>query len=80
MQYDFLPPEFQPLSPWSYFLLGILYALPVVGWIFLIVHALGAGNINRRNYARSFFCVYVVVIVLALVGVFSGLFYSWTYF
>ena len=64
-------------SPWAYFGLGILYALPLVGWVFLVIHAIGAPNINERNYARSFFCVYVVVIVLTLVGVSTGLLHPW---
>ena len=74
---DRLPPELRPLSPWTYFGLEILYTLPVIGWIFLICHAVGSANINKRNFARSFFCVYVVVILLAILlgvsGVFSGL-------
>ena len=37
-----LPEAYRPLSPWSYFGLGILYALPLLGWIFLIVHASAA--------------------------------------
>ena len=59
-----LPEAYRPLSPWSYFGLGILYSLPLVGWIFLIVHAIGSTNLNRRNYARSYFCVYVLAIIL----------------
>lgn len=39
-----LPEAYRPLSPWSYFGLGILYALPLLGWIFLIVHAIGSAN------------------------------------
>ena len=72
-----LPEAYRPLSPWSYFGLGILYSLPLVGWIFLIVHAICSANINRRNYARSYFCVYVLAIILIAVlgamGVLSGL-------
>ena len=72
-----LPEAYRPLSPWTYFGLGILYSLPVVGWIFLIVHAIGSMNINRRNYARSYFCVYVLAIiliaVLAAMGVLSSI-------
>ena len=72
-----LPEAYRPLSPWSYFGLGILYALPLLGWIFLIVHAVGSQNLNRRNYARSYFCVYVLAIILGVLltitGVLSGL-------
>ncbi len=70
-------PNTGPCRPGPIFGLGILYALPLVGWVFLVIHAIGAPNINKRNYARSFFCVYVVVIVLTLVGVSTGLLYSW---
>ena len=58
--YDQLPPELQPMSPWAYFGYEILYALPVVGWIFLVCHAIGARNVNKRNFARSFFVVYIL--------------------
>ena len=72
-----LPEAYRPLSPWTYFGLGILYSLPLVGWIFLIVHAVGSQNFNRRNYARSYFCVYVLAIILGVLltitGVLSGL-------
>ncbi|MFR5761978.1 MAG: hypothetical protein ACLUFI_10575 [Oscillospiraceae bacterium] len=50
-----LPEAYRPLSPWTYFGLGVLYSLPLVGWIFLIVHAVGSQNLNRRNYARRLF-------------------------
>ena len=43
-----LPEAYRPLSPWSYFGLGILYALPLLGWIFLIVHAIGCLNHLRQ--------------------------------
>ena len=62
-----LPEAYRPLSPWSYFGLGVLYSLPLVGWIFLIIHAIGSTNLNRRNYARSYFCVYLLVIIAAIV-------------
>ena len=72
-----LPEAYRPLSPWTYFGLGILYSLPLVGWIFLIVHAVGSQNLNRLNYARSYFCVYVLAIILGVLltitGVLSGL-------
>lgn len=72
-----LPEAYRPLSPWTYFGLGILYSLPLVGWIFLIVHAVGSQNLNWRNYARSYFCVYVLAIILGVLltitGVLSGL-------
>ena len=71
MKYD-VPSELQPLSPWKYFLLNILYAIPLIGLIFMICHAIGSQNINKRNYARSFFCILIVVLVIFAVFYFSG--------
>lgn len=63
---DRLPPELRPLSPWTYFGLDILYAIPLIGFIFLICHAIGSTNVNKRNFACSFFCIYVVVVAVVL--------------
>ena len=68
-----LPAEYQPLSPWAYFGLGILYSIPLLGLVMLIIHAVSGGNINRRNYARSYFCVYVLAIVLVIVLSITGI-------
>lgn len=73
-----LPEAYRPLSPWAYFGLGILYALPLVGWVFLIVHAIGSRNLNRRNYARSYFCAYVLAIVLLVAASALGILGSLT--
>ena len=63
-----LPEEYKPLSPWTYFLLNIVYAIPLIGFIVLIVMALGGtDNINKRNYARSFFCSLLVSAILILI-------------
>lgn len=59
--------ETNPLSPWSYFGLEILYSIPIVGFIFLIIHAIGAKNVNKRNFARSYFCFIIVVAVIIVV-------------
>ena len=63
---QYLPEAYRPLSPWTYFGLSILYSVPVIGWVFLIDHAVASRNINKRNYARSFFCVYILAAVLIL--------------
>ena len=66
MKYD-VPDDLQPMSPWKYFGLNILYAIPLIGFIFLLCHAIGSRNINKRNYARSFFCILVVVLVIFVI-------------
>ena len=70
---QYLPEAYRPLSPWTYFGLSILYAVPVIGWVFLIAHAVASRNINKRNYARSFFCIYILAAVLILLLSFAGL-------
>ena len=71
---QYLPEAYRPLSPWAYFGLSILYSVPVIGWIFLIAHALASRNINKRNYARSFFCIYILaaIVILGMIGTVLG--------
>ena len=56
--------QYAPLSPWAYFGLQILFAIPIVGFIFLIIFSISGANINRRNFARSYWCVYIVIAVI----------------
>ena len=67
-----LPAQYRPIGAWGYFGLTILFAIPLLGFILQVVFALSSSNINRRSFARSFFCIYIVAIVVALVIVFSG--------
>ena len=53
-----------PLSPWAYFGLEILYSIPIIGFIFLVCHALGASNQNKKNFAQSYFCFVIVIAVI----------------
>ena len=69
--------QLKPLSPWAYFGLQILFSIPVIGFIFLVVFSISGSNINRRNFARSYWCVLVIVLVLVVIttalGVGSGI-------
>ena len=58
---NIIPAENRPLSPWAYFGLQILFAIPVVGFIFLIVFSCSRANINRRNFARSYWCSLILL-------------------
>ncbi len=65
--------EIKPLSPWQYFGLEILYNIPIVGFVFLLIHAIGAQNVNKKNFARAHFCLLLlVVIVIVIVVAISG--------
>lgn len=62
-----IPEEYRPISMWGYFGYEILFSIPIVGFICLIVFALGAKNVNKKNFARSYFCYTIIVCVVAIV-------------
>ena len=63
----YIPPEYRPISMWGYFGYQILFAIPVIGWIMLLVFALGGtSNINVRNFARSYFCILIILVVIII--------------
>ena len=66
--YDHYPEKIRPLSAWEYWGLQILFALPVVGTFALIICALFSSNVNRKNFARSYFCSLLIVLIIALIG------------
>lgn len=68
--------QFKPISAWGYVGYSILFSIPIIGQILLIVFAFSSGNINRRSYARSYFCwLLIAIIISALIatGAVSGL-------
>ncbi len=72
-----IPATHRPISAWGYFGYRLLYSIPVIGWIFLIVHAIAANNVNVRHHARSFFCTYLLVLLVAagllVIGLCTGM-------
>ena len=64
-----IPAEYQPISMWGYFGYQILFALPIVGFIMLLVFSFGGTkNHNVKNFARSYFCYLIImVIIIAIV-------------
>lgn len=77
---EHLPPKYRPIGAWTYFGYTILFCIPIVGIVFLIIFAVSDKNVNRRSFARSYFCVYILVaiisIILAATGVFASIFGS----
>ena len=69
-----LPRKYRPMGAMRYLFNSILYLIPVLGWIFVIAHAISDRQIVRRSYARFFALVDLAVIllfVLALLDVIS---------
>ena len=54
------------LGPWAYFGLQLLFSIPLVGFILLIVFSVDNSNLNRRNFARSYWCSLIVAVVIVL--------------
>lgn len=61
-----LPSENRPLSPWAYYGLQLLFSIPLVGFICLIIFSLDNSNINRRNFARSYWCNLIISVALVI--------------
>ena len=68
-----VPPEYAPLSPWAYFGLSLLYVIPVVGFIFLIIHSANGGNLNRRNFARFHWIPIIISAIITVLYIIIGI-------
>ncbi|MCR4594564.1 MAG: zinc ribbon domain-containing protein [Clostridiales bacterium] len=72
--------QYKPLSPWAYIGYNLLFSIPLVGFIMMIVFAVDStGNINRRNYARSFLLVMAIALVLSLIFVILAFAFGFAY-
>ncbi|MDO5804088.1 MAG: ABC transporter permease [Clostridia bacterium] len=68
-----IPEEYKPISMWGYFGYEILFSIPCVGLILLLVFAFGGTkNVNLRNFARSYFCFVILLVVLFAVFAMLG--------
>ncbi len=63
---NYVPPaQYKPISAWGYIGWNILFAIPLVGWILILIFGLGGTkNINLKNYARSFLIVFLLALGL----------------
>ena len=59
-------PETKLLGPWAYFGLQLLFAIPIVGFILLIVFSFDNSNLNRRNFARSYWCGLLLGVIISI--------------
>ncbi|MBD9097622.1 MAG: ABC transporter permease [Ruminococcaceae bacterium] len=67
-----LPPKYRPLNAWEYFGYTLLFSIPIVGFICMIVFAFNDSNINRRSFARSYFCSLLIAAIFAGIILASG--------
>ena len=67
-----LPKSYRPISGWGYLWRAVFYAIPVLGWLFVLINALGAKNRNGRNFARACLGTLVATILAAVVLEYNG--------
>ena len=71
---DNIPEEYRPISMWGYFGYELLFSIPCVGFIILIIFAVGGTrNVNVRNFARSYFCFLIILVVFFAILFATGL-------
>jgi len=62
----YVPPNREPLTTSAFLGMFILQAIPLVGFILLLVWAFGDVNINKRSFARA---VLLLTLVLSALSV-----------
>ena len=73
--YNNLPDEYRPISMWGYLGYELLFAIPLVGFILILVFSFGGTqNKNLKNFARSLFCVWIIAVVLIVILIIIGFF------
>ena len=65
--------RYRPLAPWGYVGYMLLFMIPVVGWLFLSFFTFNDYNINRRGFARSYWCYWLLLIVGSTIVLNCGL-------
>ena len=76
---DDLPKRYRPISMWGYFGIELLFSIPVGGFIFMLVWSFGGTrNINKRNFARSYFCGFIIILLLAIIVFLLGIIFGGT--
>lgn len=64
--------EYRPISPWGYIGYMFLYSIPIIGFLFLIIFSFSDKRINRRNFARSYFCLIILSLILIIIAYVLG--------
>jgi len=80
MEEQNLPAKYKPLGAWAYFGYSLLFSIPLVGFILLIVFSFSDDNINRRNFARSYWCALLVGIIIGFILIILAAVFGVTFF
>lgn len=71
-KYENIPENLKPISAWGYVGYQLLFSIPIVGFILLIVFSFDNSSINRRNFARSYFCIWLIAIIILVICLVFG--------
>ena len=76
-----LPGEYRPLSMWAYFGYQLLFSIPLVGFVCLLIFSFGGThNRNLKNFARSYFCLFIIAVILVIIlAAIGGFAYFYSY-
>lgn len=56
-----IQPAYKPIGMWEYFGYEILFSVPLLGFIILLIFSFGGTkNVNLKNFARSYFCLFLL--------------------
>lgn len=70
-----IPMEYKPISMWGYLGYQLLFSIPCVGFICMLIFALGGTkNINLKNFARSYLCYILLMIIIFVIFFALGFF------
>lgn len=67
-----IPSQYKPLGAWGYVGYSLLFSIPIVGFICLLVFSFNDSNLNRRSYARSYWCALLLAFIIAIALVVIG--------
>ena len=78
---NMLPEEYRPLSMWAYFGYQLLFSIPLVGFVCLLIFSFGGThNRNLKNFARSYFCLFIIAVILVIIlAAIGGFAYFYSY-
>ncbi len=63
-----IPPENKPISAWGYYGYKLLFTIPLIGFIMLLVFSFGGtSNVNLKNFARSYWCEFLIGLLLGAI-------------
>lgn len=62
-----IPEAYKPMSPWAYVGWRLLFMIPVAGFVLLIVMSFAPRNKNLKNFTRSYWCMALLGLIIAIV-------------